>query len=397
MLFVYNPFVMDFMVAARGYGLAIGFLMMEVFLLARQVVTYEPGGENGLRHDAMFASACAAISFSANFSFSYAIASCMLLFGLWTWWKMRQYYGQNRETLARCGRLLLWCVAPGFLVAFPIVGSVVADFPKSQLYYGAKTLSESWHSIVDACFSGLNPVIVNPLLANLLQRLPPVLPWLAMALTVAQFAVLLWPRRDAARSRAVWVAGMAGAAVILTFSLHWFQFVLAQLPLPFKRTSLFFVPLATLAWGGVTIADRQSRAGRILQRVSLALMFACAVYFLGALRLMHFYEWQFGADVRSAFPAIQQVGRRYGVREIPTVWEYADALNFYRTYNHDQDLDPFRWTLPIPGGHKLYVLPYNDYEDFIRKENLHIVYRGERTQLTILARGDPPSGPEGKR
>ncbi len=388
-LFVYNPFVMDFMVAARGYGLAMGFLMMELFLVSRQVATYEAGGEKELRHDAMWASACAALSFSANFTFSYATASCLLLFGLWVGWTMRQGYGQNRQTLEKWVRFWIWCAWPGLLIAFLIVGSVIASFPKSQLYYGAKTLSDSYHSIFDSTFSGLNPAIVNPLISRLLQWLAPTLPWLALALTSAQFALFAWPRRNADRSRIVWIAGLAGTALILTFSLHYLQFVFADMPLPFKRTSLFFVPLATMSWGAVTIAERRGRAGRILQRVSLALMFACAGYFLGALRLTHFYEWEFGADVRTAFPEIQHAARRYHVREIPTVWEYTAALNFYRTYYHDQDLDSFRWTLPMPGGYKVYVLPYNDFQDFIRKENLHILYRGPHTQLTILARGDP--------
>ncbi len=49
-------------------------------------------------------------------------------------------------------------------------------------------------------------------------------------------------------------------------------------------------------------------------------------------------------------------------------------------------------SLTVP-RHKVYVLPYNDFEEFIRKENLQILYRGERTQLTILARSDPSRDP----
>src|SRR5438477_4038213 len=36
--FVYNPFIMDYLVAARGYGLALGFLSLAVYLFARTLV-----------------------------------------------------------------------------------------------------------------------------------------------------------------------------------------------------------------------------------------------------------------------------------------------------------------------------------------------------------------------
>ena len=389
--------------------------MMEIFLLARQIVTYQPGSEAALGHDCALASVCAAASFAANFSFTYADGSCILVFWLWACWKTWTVHGRSYETAKKCGRLLAWCMAPGFLVAFLVAGSLVWSYPRSQLYYGAPSLSVTCCSIIDSCFSGLNPAIVNPLLERLLLGASRFLPWLAAVLCVSQFALLAWPR-NSKRSQLPPVAAFAGAAVVVTLTLHWLQFKLARIPLPMNRTALFFVPLTLLVWGAVTVPERQDRAGRILQRLSLMVLFVGATYFVGSLRLMHFYEWSFGADVRAAYPVIQEVARRYGVREIPTAWEYASSLNFYRLYFHDTNLDAFRWSMPPPGGRAVYVLPYGPpagidhrsttpacgkavsvvpYEqrlqDFIRKEGLHILYRGERSQLTILVRGDPPT------
>jgi len=388
--FVYNPFVMDYMVAARGYGLAVGFLMMEIFLLARQIVTYEPGGEAALRRDCMMASVCAALSFAANFSFAYADGSGILVFWVWACWKMWTFHGRSCEAAKKCGRLLAWCVAPGFLVAFLVVGSAVISYPKSQLYYGARQLSETWKSVVDSCFSGLNTAIVNPLLARILQNARDFLPWLAVVLCVLEFVVPGWPRSSAKRSRLLQVAAFGGGVVVLTLTLHWLQFKVARVPLPMYRTALFFAPLTMVVWGAVTAAEKQNRAGRILQRLSLVVWFVGAAYFVGSLRLMHFFEWSSAADVRAAYPVIQEVAQRYGVRDIPTAWDYASALNFYRVYFHESNLKTFCWTLPPPRGKEIYVLPYDNFQDFIRTEGLHILYRGERTQLTILARGHAP-------
>src|SRR5260370_34068840 len=69
--FVYNPFIMDYMVAARGYSLALGFLMVAFLILARQFLRYRPGEGRTLIRTCGFASAGAGLSFCANFSFAY--------------------------------------------------------------------------------------------------------------------------------------------------------------------------------------------------------------------------------------------------------------------------------------------------------------------------------------
>ncbi len=109
--FVYNPFVMDYMVAARGYGLAMGFLMTELFLLVRQILTYEPGRDESLRKDCVLASICAALSFSANFPFAYVNLASLLLFFAWAVWTTGGGVRQKQTW-----RLAAACAFPGFLV-----------------------------------------------------------------------------------------------------------------------------------------------------------------------------------------------------------------------------------------------------------------------------------------
>jgi hypothetical protein len=380
--FVYNPFVMDYMVAARGYGLALGLLMTVLFMAARQILRYAPGDEAGLRRDCVLASICAALSFCANFSFAYADCGCILLFGLWASSQNALSSAKERWRLAAALSL------PGLLVAFAIAGSVVWDWPKGQLYYGAHSLTESWRSMIGSTFYELNPVIVNPLLATAFTGIHWYLPRLAICLSGLQFVLLSIEsrRKAAARGRLLTVAAFAAGTAAITLVLHWLQFKLFRIPLPMERTALFFVPLSLLMWGSVTAIERRGRAGRILQRLSVLTLFLGAIYFVGCLRLMYFHEWWFGADVRAAFPVIQDVGRRYGASEIPTSWEYASSLNFYRSYFHDANLEAFKFSDPPPNGMPVYVLSYANYEQFIRQQKLRIVYRGERSDLTILVR-----------
>ncbi|MGD0435382.1 MAG: hypothetical protein ABSB86_02880 [Bryobacteraceae bacterium] len=378
--FVYNPFVMDYMVAARGYGLALGLLMIVVFLAARQILRYTPGHDAALRRDCVAASVCAGLSLCANFSFAYADCACILLFWLWA---CREALSTKKERWRLAAALSL----PGLLAAFAIAGSVVWDWPKGQLFYGARSLSQGWHSIINATFYQLNPTMVNPLLAVALMQIKLCLPLLAVGLCISQF-VLLSRESRRGNARLLTVAEFAGAAAMLTLALHWLQFKFFRIPLPMERTGLFFVPLSLLMWGSVTAIERRGRAGRILQRLSVLVLFLGATYFVGCLRLMYFHEWAFGADVRAAFPVLQDVARRYGVSQIPTTWEYSASLNFYRAYFHDNNLESFGFTDPPLGGKAVYVLPYANEEPFIRQQKLRVVYRGERSDLTILVRDD---------
>jgi hypothetical protein len=65
----FNPFVMDHLVAARGYSLALGFLLLAIAC----------GGLSGLP----YVSICLALSFASNFSFALADAAVMLFILLW--------------------------------------------------------------------------------------------------------------------------------------------------------------------------------------------------------------------------------------------------------------------------------------------------------------------------
>jgi hypothetical protein len=386
--FVCNPFVMDYMVAARGYGLALGLLMMAVLIAARQIMRYERAGGVSLRRDCALASVCAGLSFCANFSFAYADCFCMLLFYSWACWTVAAAEGRV-GAVRECALLGAASMAPGLLVAFALVGPVLRNWPKGQLYYGAHSLREGWRTIISSTFSELNPRIVDPTLASVLATIPWWLPPLAAGLAVSQFVLLaVKVRRERAGGRSLTVAAFAGMVVLLTLIAHWLQFKLFRIPLPMERTALFFVPLTLLMWGSVTAVKRQGRAGLIPQRLSVLALFLGATYFVGCLRLTYFHEWAFGADVRAAFPVIQDLARRRGVRKIPASWKYTSSLNFYRAYFHDTNLEKFVFTDPPLSGMSAYVLSYGDQQEFIRHEKLHIVYRGERTDLTILVRDD---------
>lgn len=73
-----NPFVLDYLVAARGYGLAVGFLMWALLILA-SIHFGDPKDTQGVSIETKVAacSAFAGLSFISNFSF--AVVSAAIL------------------------------------------------------------------------------------------------------------------------------------------------------------------------------------------------------------------------------------------------------------------------------------------------------------------------------
>ena len=98
---------------------------------------------------------------------------------------------------------------------------------------------------------------------------------------------------------------------------------------------------------------------------------------------MYFAEWQFDADIRSAFPVIDQIARKSGIHEIAPEWVYGAPLNFYRLYYHDDFFAPFTFGDPLVAGKPIYVMGDARYAGFIKKNNLKVVFRGSFSDLEI--------------
>ena len=70
---VFNPFIFDFLVAARGYSLALAFMMWAIVYFAEQYVQ-----ESGwVLMACAVSSACAGLSVDANFSFAFVDLATM--------------------------------------------------------------------------------------------------------------------------------------------------------------------------------------------------------------------------------------------------------------------------------------------------------------------------------
>ena len=132
---VFNPFIFDYLVAARGYGLALGFLMWAIVYSAEAHVQ-----QTSLLAACAVSSLCAGLSVDANFSFAFVNLAAMTAILVCAW----------RRRPKEWTRLLAACVLPGAAVFAIVSGYALLHTHPGELIYGATSLGETFGTVIDA-------------------------------------------------------------------------------------------------------------------------------------------------------------------------------------------------------------------------------------------------------
>ncbi len=292
---VYNPFLFDFMAAARGYSLA------NAFLLAAIAVPVWHRGRTSLRTSCALASLALGLSFAANFSFVFADAAVFLAIAVWA-------FGR-RETESIAG-IAAYLIVPGLAVALALCGYPLTHWPKGELFYGAHSLREMTESLVQVSFYQLYPGFAHFKLYKVLNSVRAVLlPMLGM-LCVLQVVVTgldgSWAKDVSARWLGWFAASLVGITGLCVL-LHWIAFRMDVFPLPMTRTGMFLIPLCTLAAAVVGAGPAGSMVSEALRRSITSLFVCVACYFLLCLRLTYFQEYRDDADTKEVYSVLARI------------------------------------------------------------------------------------------
>ena len=345
---VYNPFIFDHLVAARGYALALGFLTAALAIAAYRKPDISSCAAS---------SVCIALSFAANFSFAFVDAAAMLAIFIWA-------CARTQAIQARA-RLMGACVLPGLLVSVFVSAPGVLYWPKGQLEYGAHSLGETFHTIAEASLYRPNPQIVNPILLGWIEQSRAYLLPMLFALAAWQ-----WVRH---RNE---VAMALLAIVAAALGTHWLALKLFHVLLPRDRTAIWIVPLLTLAIG----------AAAAHRRVLTCMLYVMSIYYVLCLRLTYFKEWSWDADVNRIYPVVAWYNHTYGVTDVASSWLYSSSLNFYRLQSGRESLDEIPGQLRPSGAHALWVLNWAFDEAFLKEQHLRVVYRAPNTDAVVAIR-----------
>ncbi len=364
----YNPFLFDFMVAARGYSLALACLLAAIAMPLWRREQEERA--------CVWASLLLGLSFCANFSFAFVDAAAFFAIAVWA-------------VRRRGPHILGACILPGFIAALLICGYPVLHWHKHELWYGATSLSQVARSIMQPSLFQLDPRFERAGLYLAMNYLKPALLPLLGILCACQVIVTRidgsWLRDAGARRLGRLACALTAIAGLAIFT-HWLGFRLFGLLLPMGRTAIYLVPFCTLIAGIVAAVRAQSGAGLWLHRGLICMFFTLACYFLLCLRLTYFEEWKWDAEVKDVYPLLAKYNHSDGVTDIGCSWYYTAALNYYRLASGRETIEEMKsGAEPIPGK-PVYVLHGLMDREFIAREGLAIVYRGASTDIVVAVK-----------
>ncbi|MGH9647492.1 MAG: hypothetical protein ACRD4E_11830 [Bryobacteraceae bacterium] len=357
---VFNPFIFDFLVAARGYGLASGFLLSAVCFVAYSLA---PDAKSGVVARAcVAASLCIALSFLGNFSFAFVDAACIV--ALYFWASAGQAF-QRRATLAAA------CFLPGLILAGALVGPVLLHWKRAELNYGASSLKETFKSLYQASFYELHP----PMRGLVFVEIPSVLLAIFAVLAGWRVSLVLIHRRTASNLWSRRFASVPALAVAAALGMHWVLFRAMRVPLPMYRTGIYIVVLTTLFAGILAAFPIPTRAGELSRQGMTILMVVLGSYFLLCLRVSYFKEWKWDADTDKLYNVLASYNHACGLKDIAANWRYDGALNYYRNASGLEAFPEFPHSDLIPPGKRAYVLYEPEDHDFLASHGLNVVYR----------------------
>jgi hypothetical protein len=368
---VFNPFILDFMVAARGYSLANAFLLVAIALPV--------WGRLSVGVSCALASLALGLSLASNFSFGFVdlAASAVIL----TWAIRSNAEAPPSRDGAGVGRIVALCILPGLFVALLLGAYPLTHMKRGDLYYGAQSLGEMTRSLVDASLYQLNPRFGGSLFKVMRFLKPLMLPALGI-LCVCQIVVT--------RRLGKIAAGLAGI-VTLAVLMHWVAFRFDKLPLPLSRTGIFLLPLCTLLVGAIAAAPTGSLVARWLRWGMTAVFMCLACYFVLCLRLEYFKEYEYDRDVKDVYAVLARLNHNFGVTDVVASGVYASPLNFYRVASGKETFAEFRPTAgEFPVGKSMYVMDGPFDRKFIEREGLVVIYQGESTAVVVAVK---PGGP----
>jgi hypothetical protein len=369
---VFNPFIFDFLVAARGYGLASGFLLSAICLVAYALA---PDNSKSPLRACALASLCIALSFLSNFSFAFVDAVTIVMLYLWA---------SGGKSLPTRMALAAACFLPGLFLAGALAGPIVLQWNQRELTYGAASLRETFKSLYQASFYELDPSVQELLFIDV----PRIIPAMFGIFVAWRTLLVLIHWRSLRKAQSPWPPIFLTVPIVATagaLMIHWVLFRIKRIPLPLDRTGIYMVVLGTLFLGILAAVSIPTRAGEISRRCLTVLMVVLGSYFLLCLRMNYFKEWKWDSDTDKLYSALASYNHACGLKEIAVDWRYDAALNYYRDTSGRETFPAFPHPDHLPPGKRAYVLFEPEDEDFLANNGLTVVYRAPSGAAIALA------------
>jgi Dolichyl-phosphate-mannose-protein mannosyltransferase len=351
-LLTLNPLVLDFLVAARGYGIALALFTYALALLVR----WEQNEKDRRPASLVKAGIALGLSVAANLVFAvpvFAVVVAALVLA-----QPRRVMTPAGPATPAAGRLHKKLrrrkVAAGFAKPAPnpayryllaplaavgllfFIAAPIAEASASQFYVGSASVVESLRSLASASLAHSGFLRTGAFTRVGINAVA----FILAPITVAAALLLGWQRRGALLLLTGGVAAGSAAILLLAHAL-W------AVPFPVDRTGIYFLVLAPLAM--TALVDAEIAKGpfqKVAAGVLYCLALALVVRFAAEFNVRSFLVWDYDADTRQIAGSLARLANREQPDSIRVgaSWQLEPSLNFYR------DKNQLTWMLPVERG-----------------------------------------------
>ncbi len=342
-----NPFILDFLSAARGYGLALALFTVALYQLTRLLVQDHVACDSRWLAPSLALALCVC----ANLAFlppAAALACAALMTGA-----VGEYAERRVVPAAALRRAALWLALPGVVVASAFLAVPLSHATSDHFFFGASTLGQTITSLVEPSLrhdAGAWPISAPEVPPAALSRAVAwgvVVPTMLVAAGVACVSMIRTVRMgpegrwDLLDRFLALVGGTTALTLLLLVCAH----ASLDVPYPFARTGLYFIPLVVLAMAA--LAQKLNRSAKSLQRalagVILVALGLSIGRFAATFTVTYYYEWRYDAGSRAIFDLITGWPRAADSDVITVAasrWLFSPSLNFYRVTRRDAGIEP---------------------------------------------------------
>lgn len=361
---VLHPMVLDFMVAARGYGLALALFTWSFYFAVSWLI-------KGFDRRLLWRSGvCGGLAIAANLTLAVPVISMGLLLCLLALHRGRSSLREIADGWA----------GPAFVPAFLLLLFPAMAVTGIEFYYGASSFPDFVRSVVESIGKVPGSAVFVAVRKASLVLVPlgiALFAGISVAAAMLLGRQLRSGRMDYRTAPYLLAAGIPAASALILIAGHY----LARVPYPFGRTGLYMIPLVTLA---ILFGARLLPRGR--NAVWAAVLLLVIVY-ANQIEIRHFGFWRYDASTKALLRHLQD-DHFYRTPDKPVTLAATDILE--TTIEYYKHRRPVTW-LNGPVTENIDTAPADYYllterdEALATKLNLEILKR-DPLSGTILAR-----------
>jgi uncharacterized membrane protein len=365
-----NPFLLDYLSAARGYGLALALWIWALYLLLRSAHAPPP-------RNLALAGALMGLSVTANLVYVVpctALAVSFLLILTAADWRSFGALSAFKQMTWRAAIQFL----PAACIAVPILWVPLQAAGREHFFYGAPTSKEAIYTLAEgSLFHDPTFLNVNVAIDHFFHKAPYwfVLAGLLILLATTAFDVLAWlrarTRSEPALGRNLIAGTLIGSVVLLVVLRKGFGVFYHT-----GRTGLYFAPLLSLACLCVLArVDGSNVFRRVLVAIGVFPLLVLLVQFSLQFNTSYYVDVRFDAGTKRIVERLNQMrlSRSEQRLRVGVTPFFLNSFNFYRQAYRHEWLEPagfdgstcfFDYYVVLPGERDSFFKKYRLTEDY---------------------------------